>query len=500
MQVFRSGSSIRKITASNPLTQYRRQYNLEKSPQKLRAIMTNYGLSLKTQKRITHENLRFCRSFSTSKDFPFKAVPYRFDRQEAARKFVATSQTENESSEQTQPRSLITSPECRLRKEFKPFISADIDLSDIRFYGSFGHHYYIPVTVTVSDGKGSVRTMTQMQRQTQWFPVEGLLPPIELHSEEADMQVYASFGNHHIEKALAGNHSLRARTNFSVDLLTEEADIEPYEMRMVRAKQILLNRATQIVQQEAINVVTNRYNPDEIKISVAFNNRMRTSSFLLPAYILSNFGNTSLDQIMCGYSGKISKSPQPSVPLYALGGAISGVTTMLGQAWLVGRMASPQTFVLSAALQSFMAAAYAYGKPLAEAWFDRRHASIARDENAKIAPTLSDRKRYNASQFTKENENKTFSKNSEKFSRHNHHQEVRSASSLPSRHLEVLGLNNKHLITKNDIKIAFRQKIRQWHPDTYQGDADTKTATEKTIKIVQAYHALNRAFDESQAN
>ena len=50
---------------------------------------------------------------------------------------------------------------------------------------------------------------------------------------------------------------------------------------------------------------------------------------------------------------------------------------------------------------------------------------------------------------------------------------------------EILGVNEN--ASEDEIKKAYREQVKKWHPDRYQGDPREKMAGEKLRDINEAY-------------
>lgn len=402
--------------------------------------------------------LALCSRF-TSRWISF--LPHQFSAEEAARRF-----TEEYAQRIFAPLPSIDHKEGvvpyanPIKKVLLSAFTLKVKIRSTKYQGEYGKNH----TSVRFDSQGKAHTNTV----TVWHDTKGTLGPAIYQG-----MIYGglNWDAGLVEQALADFDHDSELQPFDLKSVEPGIMVDPFLIRSEFAQEMGMERVNSDEKARAIREIEKRKWCDDAHVSRLDSDieQFKLTSCLLPAYILE-YPNTP-PRIMPAFSQEVKiVGPAPlsiTKMMSVTGVAIGALSLLFPQVSLAARAVSILVSTLAGGF-------FAKVRPTLQNNYYRTQIEEKAHENDKIAESPADKKRREATQGAEPPAGEYLILN------------------IPLRYMLALGLDPKIPVTKDEVLLAFSNRIQLVHPDRNLG-AD---AAEQTRNLIEAKRVALEAFQK----
>ncbi|VBB19052.1 DnaJ-like subfamily C member 3 [Yasminevirus sp. GU-2018] len=444
-------------------------------------------------------------SFGRRYKSTFVGLPFKLS-QEDANRVVLDNKKFLEDFKVSEARALIPYEQSSAPKEcFVPFHGADISNVRSSYVGKYGidrTEYYIAFEYNAAL-KMTV-PVTRSRTVTDWYNTSGTLKQTSYPFGSYDTQVYAGFSypRKEIENALKKENVVEIAPlteRMLRDSKNKRRIVHPHDMTISFAIEKMINKLHKRETYRAEQEILKKHDADHAEVNdlqIHIEDAdIKLKSYYLPAFVYKTIKDDVpmykfVDGFNGKYEGQYALSPLKTFLVGSLVGMgiapfIGGPATVVV---LLGRV------ILGGLASGVPSGLYAKYRHVYKQYKDDTAKEEAQDHNGSFQETDDDvRRRQDAEQFnegaigaeTKDEDDKTYSSNN---SNSSNRFRYRDSSSEIKEKLTLLGMNPDRAPSQAELKKAYYDSIKKWHPDVYKGD---KVLGHKmTLQINEAYQVL----------
>jgi hypothetical protein len=466
-------------------------------------------------------------------------LEFKYTLEEAYLHFLNASKFYEKKSKQPSPAegSALSTERNSITQRFVPFYGVEIFGLTTSFHGDYGIDKTVSKTEQYYDsGSKSYKTHTVSVTETDWYPVQGKLGPIDYPLYTLETQVYGDFEYPRdvIEKAL------RCQEVANLNPLTESMLqnsfgvphlVELHKMKVGYGYEKIHERLYDLEGKRADEYCKSTYSADRTKfhfLDIHTNTaQMAYFAFHLPTFVFeSGHEGNVFYKFMHGHNGTIYGEVIYHIPtmsflsgIASLGIAPTIVATLIKNPNIAAnvsgegvkillQVAAPVAramvakfgymgvSLLGGAVGAVIGALGSYYYPKYKKRKQEQEKVQEKVKNETFVEIDEDRRYQNLiddHEFLKKHKETREKQNREKA---NFNQNDSSKSNPYKRSYEsqekckLLGLDPGQRLTKLSLTTAYHIQIKKWHPDVYDGDK--KIALTMTQQINEAYSYLKK--------
>lgn len=379
-------------------------------------------------------------------------APHEFSLAEAAKRFADEDKKRFFAPNPLNMKALAIpeSPENPLKKLLLPIFGVNADIESTPYHAD----YVVNRTRFVADSDGKIKKEVYTDR----YHISGKLGSHRYHQEQPSMSIYAglTYEDAAVEEALE-NYKLSHRLQpFDIKNIEPDTCVDPFVIRSARAQEIAQERINSFEISRVHQDIRQRVYCDLIivqKLNINYN--LQLSYHLLPGYVLKYPNQPA--RIMPAFKDKfrIVGPGALSIPkCVAVAVTIASIAaTLVPQVAFTLRL----TGVIAATVLSGVGAQQ---KLYLQNNFQQHRIKKARENNESVAEMLTDRKRREATENSRQSSDSSFTAD---FSAPADHD--------LAEHLARLDLNPRmpfQSITEEIVQKAWLIKIKKVHTDTHK--------------------------------
>lgn len=413
-----------------------------------------------------HTKILIFRQFSSR---AVDGLPFQYTSEQAIELLQSNKSIFDTTTHQSHSSSSLIPYRQQWKSLYLPFHSVDVRDLKSSYIGEYGMDRQETQWVYVSTGKGGYWT-TEEVTVTDWYRCQGSMPCTSYpFGSTLETQVYAGFEypREFLERALQMSDVHKIRRLINTELHPHL--VQPFTMKVKMALSLIVSRLHKLECQRAKMYIKKVHRADHGRINTLDVHLDHAAvdwiSFHLPCWLYENRqGNLSLYQFINGYNGRIDGQPMLSWwkagTAGALGGALWSVLFNSGRFFIPGALLPGM--LVAGVTKLYVHWKYHQGQ-VTQSNETLRNANF---ETCSIDEQLSD---------------------TEIISTNKH---VRLNSELAC----LLGLSEQEDVTMLQVKTAYHQKLKQYHPDVYKGK-NTEFASLMTKQLntaYQSFHSLHK--------
>ncbi len=417
-----------------------------------------------------------------------KVLPFKISRLQSDEIFLKKKGLLEKSSSNTifKTNSLVIYEKDPVTETYLPFHSADVSNLRSSFSGKYGidrtelYTYY-----TWSDGK--MVSNTGIRVVTDWYSFSDTLRKVSYNFGIKDLQFYAGFKypKRYVENALRTEQVISI-TDLTEDMLyttqKQRRVVEPHEMNSSYGLEKVISTVYDMEKTRATNYVLKKYSADHVDFTT-FNvhtneANIKPISYHIPAYVYNYKENDKqLHKFINGYTGDYDGQIVYSVWKSLLLGASIG--TMLTPLTLIGTPMLTTSLVATRLLIGVAST------------------SLPAGILSKLYPYIKykhDTKKIEKDKLYNQNTNETEEDKIRRQQAHELNKKLEGfeeyINNLPVDKCRILGLDPGKEMSLVQLKTAYHNEIKKFHPDIYNGDK--QVGEDMTKNINEAYKILEK--------